>query len=37
MIIEDTIKEGDTVIVDSKDDENLEIRKAAGELLKKRD
>lgn len=37
MIIEDTIKEGDTVIVDSKDGENLEIRKAAGELLKKRD
>jgi len=37
MIIEDTIKEGDTVIVDSKDGENLEIRKAGGELLKKRD
>ncbi|MDY6895422.1 MAG: AAA family ATPase, partial [Thermotogota bacterium] len=37
MIIEDNIKEGDTVIVDAKDDENLEIRKAGGELLKKRD
>jgi ATP-dependent Clp protease ATP-binding subunit ClpC len=37
MIIEDTIKEGDTIIVDAKDDENLEIRKAGGELLKKRD
>jgi ATP-dependent Clp protease ATP-binding subunit ClpC len=37
MIIEDTIKEGDTVIVDSKDGENLEIRKSGGELLKKRD
>ena len=37
MIIEDTIGEGDTVIVDSKDRETLEIRKAGGELLKKRD
>lgn len=37
MIIEDTIKEGDTVIVDSKDGENLDIRKAAGEIAKKRD
>lgn len=37
MIIEDEISEGDLVIVDSKDGETLEIRKAAGEILKKRD
>ncbi len=35
MIIEDEISEGDLVIVDSKDGETLEIRKAAGEILKK--